>query len=156
MKIAQPRFETGTTMLIAGLGGHYTGDTKHEIPAMWERFGAQYFGRVPGQVGQVSYGVSYNFAPNVVFDYIAGVEVSSLAGLPNTLAQLRIAPQRYAVFAHDGHVSRLGESWMAIFGEWLPKSGHEFGGDPSYERYDAEFDPKTGLGGMEIWVSIRK
>ena len=155
MKIAKPRFENGKALLLAGLSGRYTGETNSQIPALWQRFGPEYFGRVPGQVGMVSYGVCYNFAPEAVFDYLAGVEVTSLAGVPAALTQLRIDPQRYAVFAHDGHVSKLGENWMGIFNEWLPKSGHEFAGGTSYERYGADFDPKTGLGGMEIWVALK-
>jgi AraC family transcriptional regulator len=149
------RFEDGPAKLIAGLGGHYTGETNKEIPQLWQRFGPKYMGRVPGQVDGESYGVCYNFKPNAVFDYLAGVEVTSFAGLPSELTQLSIPPQRYAVFPHSGHVSKLGDLWMAIFQDWLPKSGREFAGGPSYERYAAEFNPKTGTGGLEIWIALK-
>jgi AraC family transcriptional regulator len=155
MQVPEPRFENGPAMLISGLGGHYTAETNKEIPALWQRFGPEYMGRVPGQVGSATYGVCYNFAPNEVFDYLAGVEVSSFKGLPAEFKQLSIPPQRYAVFPHAGHVSKLSELWMSIFDQWLPKSGREFAGGPSYERYDAVFDPKSGMGGMEIWVAVK-
>jgi AraC family transcriptional regulator len=151
----QPRFEDGAAKLIAGLGGHYTGETNRQIPELWRRFGPQYMGRVPGQVGGVTYGVCYNFAPDTAFDYLAGVEVSSFEGLPAELSKLSIGTQRYAVFPNAGHVSELSALWMAIFGEWLPKSGHAFSGGPSYERYAEAFDPKTGTGGMEIWIALK-
>jgi AraC family transcriptional regulator len=25
---------------------------------------------------------------------------------------------------------------------------------PDFERYDADFDPRTGMGGVEIWVPL--
>jgi AraC family transcriptional regulator len=106
-------------------------------------------------VGGASYGVCYNFAPNAVFDYLAGVEVSSFKAVPAEFKQLSVPPQRYAVFPHTDHVSKLSDLWMAIFGEWLPKSGQEFSGGPSYERYDDSFDPESGTGGMEIWVAVK-
>jgi AraC family transcriptional regulator len=155
MNLAEPRFENGPAKLIAGLGGHYTAETNKGIPALWERFGPTYMDRVPGQVGGDAYGVCYNFAPNAEIDYLAGVEVTRFEGLPAELARLSIPPQTYAVFPHAGHVSELSELWMEIFQEWLPKSGREFVGGPSYERYAAAFDPKSGTGGMEIWVALK-
>jgi AraC family transcriptional regulator len=151
----QPRFEDGAARLIAGLGGHYTSETNRQIPELWQRFGPQYMGRVPGQVGGVTYGVCHNFAPDTAFDYLAGVEVSSFERLPAELSKLSIGPQHYAVFPNPGHVSELSALWMAIFGEWLPKSGREFSGGPSYERYSEAFDPRTGRGGMEIWIALK-
>ena len=89
------------------LGGHHTVDTNKDIPALWQRFGPQCMGRVPGQVANASYGVCYNFAPNTVFDYLAGVEVSSFGGVPSEFTQLTIPPQRYAAFPHADHVSEV-------------------------------------------------
>jgi hypothetical protein len=45
-----PRFENGSAMLIAGLGGGYGNENRAQIRDLWQRFGARYFGRVPGQV----------------------------------------------------------------------------------------------------------
>jgi AraC family transcriptional regulator len=53
-------------------------------------------------------------------NYLAGVEVSSFAGMPTEFTQLSIPPQRYSVFPHADHVSKVVELWMAIFQEWLP------------------------------------
>jgi AraC family transcriptional regulator len=110
-----PRFESGRTLQIAGLGGRFGNHNRERIPALWQRFGPQYFGRVPGQVDKKSYGVCQNMDEAGNVDYLAGVEVSSLAGLPAELMQLTIAPQRYAVFTHGGHVSEISRAWMDIF-----------------------------------------
>ena len=102
-----PRFETGRSMRIAGLGGRFGNHNRAQIPALWQRFGPRYFGRVPGQVDRKSYGVCSNMDENGDVDYLAGVEVA-------------VAPQRYAVFPHEGHVPEIGGAWMNIFEVGLP------------------------------------
>src|SRR6202034_2863369 len=86
-----PRLETGRSMRIAGLGGRFGDHDRAQIPALWQRFGPQYFGRVSGQVDKTCYGVCSNTDEKGNVDYIAGVEVSSFAGLPAELTQLTIA-----------------------------------------------------------------
>ena len=150
-----PRFENGRAMLIAGLGGRYGAENRAQIPALWRRFGPQYFGRVPGQVDKKSYGVCSNIDDKGNVDYLAGVEVSSPSGLPAELMQLSIAPSRYAVFAHAGHISAIGRTWMDIFETWLPKSGYALAPSPSFECYAEAFDPAIAIGNVEIWVPIK-
>src|SRR5690349_19696858 len=102
-----PRFEDGSFLLIAGMSGRFTSKSLPEIATLWEHF-APHIGSVPGQVGSVAYGVCYNARQDVDgIDYLAGVEVADVAGLPEGFAQLRIPPQRYAVFAHRGPASKL-------------------------------------------------
>ncbi len=149
-----PRIEQGRPMSIAGLKARYNDQTRMKIPAQWERFVPQ-LGKVPGQVGTTSYGVCLNSDNKCEFDYLTGVEVSGTANLPGEFSQVKIPAQRYAVFAHDGHVSSIANTIDAIWKKWLPASGHQAAETPSFERYDERFDPRTGLGGMEIWVSIR-
>src|SRR5579862_3546761 len=91
-----PRFENGRAMLIAGLSGRFGNENRSEIPALWMRFGPQYFGRVPGQVDKKSYGVCSNMDGRGNLDYLAGVEVRSFDGLPAELTRLSLAPHRYA------------------------------------------------------------
>jgi AraC family transcriptional regulator len=150
-----PRFVDGRAMLIAGLGGRYNNENRGEIPALWVRFGPKYFGRVPGQVDKRAYGICSNMDPNGSLDYLAGVEVAGAEGLPPELAQLRIAPHRYAVFAHDGHISAVGRTWMDIFDAWLPQSGYAMDEAPCFECYLEEFDPTVGVGNVEIWIPIK-
>jgi len=150
-----PRFENGRAMLIAGLGGRYGNENRAQIPALWQRFGPRYFGRVPGQVDKKAYGVCSNMDDKGNVDYLAGIEVSSSEGLPAELTQLSIAPGRYAVFGHLGHVSSIGRTWMDIFETWLPKSGVTLAPAPSFECYAEEFDPAIAIGNVEIWIPIK-
>jgi AraC family transcriptional regulator len=152
-----PRFEEGKPMLLAGLRSYYTMSTMGEIPGLWQRFVA-YFGKVPRQVGRVAYGVCFPLAEG--FDYMAGVEVESSKDLPEELTVVTMPAERYAVFAHRGHVSQLQETCRAIEHEWLPKSRYSLGlGTPGapgfFERYGESFDPTVGVGDVEVWVPIR-
>ncbi len=150
-----PRFENGGTMLIAGLSGRFGPENRDQIPALWMRWAPKYFGRTPGQVDRKSYGVCSNMDGKGNLDYLAGVEVKSFDGLPAELTQMSLAPQRYAVFTHRGHVSALSATWMDIFDKWLPKSGCELVAAPSFERYDEEFDPAVAIGHMEVWLPVK-
>jgi AraC family transcriptional regulator len=149
-----PRFENGRALLIAGLGERYTFETNHGIPRQWERF-APYIGNVPGQVGGTAYGVCCIGDGNGNFDYIAGVEVTSFDDLPSEFSRIRISAQRYAVFSHREHISRMRATAFTIWNKWLPESGYRHADAPDFELYDARFDPQTGNGTVEIWLPIR-
>lgn len=149
-----PRIETGRSMLIAGLGERYTSDSSKAIPAQWQRF-LPYLGNIPGQVGQVSYGVCCNNDDDGNFDHIAGVEVSDFSDLPAELSRTRIPKQRYAVFVHSGHISTIRRTVNSIWNVWLPNSEYRAADTPDFERYDKEFDPETGNGAVEIWVPVK-
>lgn len=149
-----PRFERGRSLLIAGLNARYTFESRVNIPVQWEKF-AQQLVKITSRAGPISYGVCWNYIPNQGFDYLTGVEVTGLAGLPTDFSYILLPPQSYAVFTHADHVSRIPDMLHWIWNDWLPGSGHVPSGDPSFERYDESFDPKNGWGGMEIWVPVR-
>jgi AraC family transcriptional regulator len=153
-KLEPPRFENGRLLLIVGLSERYTCESSKAIPAQWQRFGP-HIDNIPGQVGKVAYGVRCNGDDSGNFDYICGVEVSDFSDVPAEFARLRIAPQRYAVFRHRDHISGIRRTMNTIWSKWLPESGHEVIDAPDFERYGAEFDPKTGNGGLEIWVPVK-
>ncbi len=151
--LEEPRRETGSALLIAGLRVRYSSETIAGIPMQWQRF-APLMGSVSGRVGGVAYGVCCDFEESGQFDYVCGVAVSSLSGLPPELSGVRIPPRQYLVFLHPGHVSGIPATWQAIMARWLPKSGLRMANAPNFERYGEDFDANTGLGGGEIWVPI--
>jgi AraC family transcriptional regulator len=159
-QLASPRFENGRSLLIAGLRG-YLAAGSNQIPAQWERFGS-YFGKIPGQVGQVAYGVSFHMSGDASgCDYLSGVEISQGSQLPDGLISVSIPAQRYAIFAHHAHVSTIFHTINDIFQKWLPQSGcqlasHSAGEVAFFEHYSEEFNPQTGIGGIEIWVPIQE
>jgi AraC family transcriptional regulator len=154
MELTTPRFDNGRTLLIAGLGERYTFETNQGIPFQWQSF-RPYIGNIPGQIGGTTYGVCCNSDGTGHFEYIAGVEVSSFAGLPPELSRIRVPEQRYAVFSHRGHASTMRSTVYTIWNKWLPASGYEVADAPDFERYGESFDATSGLGTIEIWLPIR-
>ena len=156
MQLDPPRFGNGKAMLIAGLRGHFTTATWAGIPAQWERVGS--YGRISGAVGPVHYGLCFLMSDGI--DYLSGVEVSGVAGLPSEFGHVSIPAQKYAVFAHYEHVSKLRDTMEAIQRHWFPGSGHEMarpasGAPDFFERYGGGFDPRTGMGDIEVWIPIK-
>jgi len=151
----EPRVEKGKTILIAGLGERYNSATTAGIPAQWQRF-SPHLGHIPGQVGDVGYGVIYNGDDAGNIDYISGVEVSDFSRVPEEWNRIRIPEQQYVVFFHGGHISTIRQVWNTILNKWLPESGHVVAEGAEFERYDSRFDPATGNGGFEIWIPIKK
>jgi AraC family transcriptional regulator len=75
------------------------------------------------------------------------------------LTYVKIPAQKYAIFCHRGHVSKLKDTAAAIWHEWLPAShrnvSHPLGGAPQMIEYYAEnFDPETGFGDIEVWLPL--
>jgi AraC family transcriptional regulator len=150
-----PRFQTGKAFLVAGIGERYTCDSSAAIPGQWQRF-HQSVENIPGRVGKVAYGVCSNGDDAGNFDYIAGVEVSDFSDLPREFSRVRIPEQRYAVFTHRDHISTIRRTVNTIWNHWLPASGLKAADAPNFERYDENFNPLTGNGGLEIWVPVRE
>jgi AraC family transcriptional regulator len=159
-QIQPSRFEDSKPLRIVGLKQHCTADTMKTIPALWQRF-IPNFGKVPGQVGHVAYGVCSNFQPNPIsFDYLAGVEVSGNQNLPEGFSPADIPALRYAIFPHYENVSAIPKTVDAIFHNWFPTSGHahiQGKSDLPYmlERYGEKFNPQTGTGDIEIWIPMQ-
>jgi len=151
---AAPRIVRADAMLIFGLGQRYH-QSNAGIPSQWDRF-VPHLGHIPGQVSNVAYGVICNTDDTGSIDYICGVEVREFPTHPADFARLRIPPQTYAVFEHTDHVSAVSTTWHAIWNHALSTAGHQATDGPAFERYDERFDPRTGLGGLDIWVPIKE
>lgn len=159
IQLEAPRFEDGKALLIAGLRNHYTAENMSNIPEQWQRF-ARYIGNVPGQAGRMTYGLNFLSGNVEGFGYLSGVEVSGCSGLPSEFRCVSIPPRRYAVFTHREHVSKLRDTCDAIGSKWFPGSGYDLARGNAevpdfFERYTEDFDPQTGMGGMEVWVPIK-
>lgn len=148
-----PTFQNGADMLIAGLNRSYTMETRSGIPQQWEQFVAK-AGPIPGAMGGTFYGVCWNTQPDCAFDYLTGFEVSNSTPLPADFTKVQIGARRYAVFPHTGHVSALPKTIDTIWTKWVPECGLKIAKAPCFERYTPEFNPQTGMGGMELWIPL--
>ena len=159
LQLEPPRLENGKALLIAGLRRNYTPETMHDLPAQWQLL-VPHLGKIPGQIGRAAYGVSWCPENRPAISYLCGVEVSDFSSLTGEFTIVSIPAQRYAVFSHREHVSRIRETIEAIGSMWFPESGQELaaraGEAPDFfERYTEKFDPRTGMGGMEIWIPVK-
>jgi len=154
VELAEPRFEHGHFLLIAGLGGRFTQETAGDIPDLWEKFIPE-IGKIPGQKSEVTYGICCNPDGKGGFEYIAGVEISKLDDLPEKYRWVEVQPQKYAVFEHKGSLDKLPEVFQYIWHTWLPQSGHEAADAPEFERYSEDYNPKLNTGVLEIWLPLK-
>jgi len=155
-KLEAPRFKTHPAMLLAGLAETYAYEATEAIPLLWQKFN-QYFGHIPGQIGNVAYGVCTQAEEgSESFRYMSAAEVSAADSLPEGFVATKLPQQRYAIFTHRGHISGISATVHQIFGDWLPQSGQQHAGTPDMmERYDDRFDPRTGMGVTEIWIPLK-
>ncbi|NGN40729.1 AraC family transcriptional regulator [Mesorhizobium sp. CGMCC 1.15528] len=155
VKLEEPRFVEGKAMLIAGLGERYDYDrTNNLIPALWQRFN-EYEGSIPAAVPNAWFGLCCNF-DDTSFEYVSGVEVTDFSDMPKEFRRVRLSPQKYAVFTHRDHISAIRGTMHTIWSKWLPESQYKSADAPNFERYGPEFDPRSGNGGLEIWVPIKE
>lgn len=154
IELAPPRFEKLPERMLAGLTERYNCESPAGIPSQWQRF-TPYLGTIRGQVGQLAYGVIYNFDKEGNFDYLCGVEIKGSVELPGELTTLTVPAREYAIFLHRGHVAGVRSTFTAIWNDWVPQSGREVAEAPSLECYGPEFNPQTGLGGFELWIPLK-
>ena len=150
--LVEPRFERLETLHIAGISRHYPFEAVAGIPDQWQSF-LPLIPRLTDDTDPVTYGVIYNGGDDS-FDYLAGVELPRGKTTPETAVCLTLSPQAYLVFHHPGHVATLRETCSAIWSVWLPAAGRTAVEAPWFERYGEAFDPRTGEGGLEIWIPV--
>ena len=148
-----PTFQNGSDMTIAGLNRSYTAESRVAIPQQWEQF-VPHVQSIPGLAGTTFYGVCWNTRDGCGFDYLTGAEISGSSQIPASFTSLKIMARRYAVFTHTSHVSALPKTIDTIWSRWAPDCGLKIAAAPCYERYTSEFNPGTGMGGMELWIPL--
>jgi AraC family transcriptional regulator len=99
-------------------------------------------------------GVTRDTDEDCGFDYIAGLEVTKFGDTPKELEHLEIPARTYAVFDHLRHIAKIPETYRAIWDEALPDTGRKAAFAPVIERHKPAFDPRTGEGGVEIWIPV--
>lgn len=124
------------------------GDTA-TIPLQWGRFMARY-DEIACKADPVPWGVSSSDAQG--FDYACAVIVTCSADVPNGLSRLDLPECDYAVFRHDGHISKIGETYAAICAAAPEDAAHRRLAGPVLERHAPAFDTQTGLGGVRIYM----
>ena len=156
--LSAPRLERRPAMRIAGLMDRHDMTPGTGIPAQWQRFG-HYVGNVPGQIAGAAYGLcGCYFAQTGELEYMSGMEVSASAEPPPEFQVVVVPGQHYARLRHRGHITTIRSTIGAVLGDWLPGSGHRHKQAPwsVVEYYGPDFNPRTGLGTVEIWIALEE
>lgn len=156
----EPEIVEIDSFLVAGVRGRFDGDTKHGIPALWQRF-VPLLPEIPHR-GCETYGICTNpSAEDGSFDYVAGVAVDRVDELPAGTVAETIPRQTYAVFRHHVRSPNLHEELQPtlhfIWSTWLAGStAYEYAGGPDFERYPSDFEPGREGTYLDIAIPVRK
>ena len=153
--LAPPRLVEAEAIRIVGLAERYQGSNAG-IPAQWGRFVPQ-LEAIGGRLGDDTFGVVYDHdEATAAFSYLCGVEVKEFPASLGELTRLELPARRYAVWAHREHVSMVSATCQQIFEHGLASARLVPEPAPMLERYGDRFDPRTGNGGLEVWVPVRR
>jgi AraC family transcriptional regulator len=151
--LPEPRIVHGAPLIVAGLLRKQNLGQTAAIPGQWQKFMSTHYAEIDAPVGR-PLSVAAHMDNEGNFDYLTGTEIAKPQALPPELTMMKIPAQSYAVFLHEGHVSGIAATYAAIWERWLPDNGRTTSNGPSLEKHMPTFDPRTGLGGVEIWLPL--
>lgn len=151
--IAAPRIVDAGAVRAVGLARKFSFSTTIGIPAQWQRF-MEFYDAIPDKLDGIPIGITEAPDDNGEFDYVCAAEVLRFSAIPEGLRKVEIPPRRCAVFEHHGHVSRMYETYAAIWNEGLAEQGLRLADAPIIERHNPQFDPRTGEGGLTLWLPL--
>ncbi len=131
---------------VAGLRGETT-LRDNRFRELWERANAM-FGQIPNRIPNGrGFGICeaclnntlYTMNKDVLFSEVAGIEVSSFDGLPETFVRKTIPVGRYAVFTHRGTLTKLPQTFDYIWGTWFLTTKEEMDSREDFEMYDSRY-----------------
>ncbi|SFL32222.1 AraC family transcriptional regulator [Lysobacter sp. cf310] len=152
--LAPPWLADGPAVRAVGLSRRHSFDKVIGIPIQWQVFMAGSYAQIPHRIAGIPIGIQYPADDQGGFDYVCAAEVGAFGRVPEDLLRIEIAPCRYAVFEHRGHVSTLLDTYAAIWNEALPEHGWTPAQSPIIERHSPAFDPDTGEGGLSLWIPL--
>ena len=154
MRLKTPRIAKEGELLFVGLREHVPYKNVQNIAGQWQRFMSGPYGEIDHKVAAPPVGITTG-ANDDGIDYVCAAGVTTLGAVPESCIKLTLAPATYVVFAHDDHVTQLRETYEAIWNDWFANSGKTPAEAPGFERHNDSFDPRTGNGGVTIWIPIR-
>jgi AraC family transcriptional regulator len=154
-----PRLVNRDPMLLTGLRDAMCENFADEIPRLWQTF-AGMMGAISHKVDNNCYGLCMKETQDSQeLYYMACCEVSDFVDLPAALSPVILPSHCYAVFQHTGPAANIKDTLSAIFDDWLPGSPYMLAQQSAHclhhlEKYGEQFNPVTGLGGLEIWIPV--
>ena len=153
MALKEPRIEKAGEMLFVGLKERVLYGEMQAIAGQWQRFMAGPYHEIEHIRPGIPVGIAAATDDSGI-DYVCAAEVTRFGAIPKGLVKMTLAPATYAVFAHDGHITGVRETYQAIWNDWFPASGKHPADAPGLERHNETFDTRTGEGGVTIWIPL--
>src|SRR5882757_2868045 len=149
----EPRIEKQGPLTVVGLSRQQSLANTQAIPGQWQQFMTGYE-EIENKADPIPLSVTTGMDGEGNFSYLTGVVVLSAGSPPKGLVAQSVPAQTYAVFTHSGHVSEIAKTYVAIWDQWIPRSGKVVSDGPWLEKHLPTFNPRTGLGGIEIWIPV--
>lgn len=138
METLKPTFESRPSFTVIGIKWRGLNGPA-EIPDLWHRFIPLMEQISTPDSGREEYGVERNCDPcTQEFDYLACVEVTQNATVPEGMEKWEIPAADYAVF--QTQLQNIASTYQQVMREWLPTSGYQISSDYSLEYYGSKFD----------------
>jgi AraC family transcriptional regulator len=153
MTLTPLRIETSKALTLAGRNGTFPIGPSPGIKDLWASFMTD-FGKIEGQVGLKSYGLCHSFDGKGMMDYMAAVEVADAGQVPGYLFTLTIPARKVAVFAHEGPLEGISETWTKIFGEGLASAELTVAPGPQFEAYPDDLGLDGATTPIEIHIPV--
>jgi AraC family transcriptional regulator len=130
------------------------------VAAFWQRQFQPYMAR-HGLLERPIYGISHD-DPHITepakcrYDACVEVDAQHVAGHGALLTQ--IPAGRYASLPFRGTPATIGAAWTALLREWLPASGYQLDGRPTFEYYPpgAAYDQASGSFECDIVIPLAR
>ena len=148
-----PALRTLEDQTFAVLAGRFSFAGMRDIPALWRRF-MEFYPGIRDKLDPAPWAVTGVPDEDGTFDYACALRVAPTSELPDGLSRMSVGAHRYAVFTHAGHVSLIRGTYEEIWNSALAASGWTLADRPVLESHRTGFDPRTGEGGLEIWVPV--
>lgn len=153
MKIEEPVVENVGELLFVGLSEIVVYGRTQNIAGQWQRFMSGPCEEIENKTPSIPVGINMHNADGEM-RYICAAEVKRFGIIPKGLTKATLAPQTYLVFKHADHITKLDHTYAAIWDEWFPANGKTPAEAPGFQRHNATFDPRTGDGGVTIWIPL--
>jgi predicted transcriptional regulator YdeE len=149
----EPRIVTKPEFTVVGM--KLTSRNPRQIARLWRAFGPR-ITEIRHRVDtDTAYGLTTGHDDRTRrFDYIAGVEVSCPADIPDGMVYWMVPEQEYVAFPCT--LPAFVKTYRYVKESWIPAAGYRFAGFPEFELYDERYNPKDRHSQLEFYIPVRQ
>lgn len=151
--LPEPGIEMQAAISAIGCTALYHYDAVSGIPGQWQRFMSD-LRASSACVRAPPIGIATVVDADGAFEYTCAIEASATTDVPRGFMPVHVPARRCAVFPHDGHVSMLSRTYAAIYDRASLDGGLRIADGPCVEQHRLSFDPRTGAGGVDLYVPL--